>query len=221
MGIESRAERRKPRVIEIEAPVELHPEQNFYAQPPFDKLILRVSKAHAGIDESVYRRTLTKIVRVAHEHCSLRTKEEVLDRYKRSGSAEFVLGPKQEKSLGEEQAVDALTGVKDLLRMLDLFPDWTVYVNAKMDPRYKNDGRVEDPGTNVPLSNVPSYAAWLERQSKRAKRVDELTTRAAVTEAFPQDLQGESVADGITRRGERPTLRKWRILAASEMTKRR
>src|SRR6266498_418439 len=104
-------------------------------------------------------------------------------------------------SYKSEDLRTALKGVCDSLDNTGL-PDWRGYITAKQTlTNYKSNGEYYSL-EQKPISE-PTYMAWIEEKIIREERIETNSRIVAVSDAFPQQTQGQSINEAVPEIGER------------------
>lgn len=197
--------------IEMEAPEQLQPGQNFYAQPPFEDLF-RVTGG--SLDAEKLGRCLTYLIcrttpllytrKLSERHHSISVNPWWLkDTYryyvKRYGfdSSQFESYREVTLKIGEQ--------------LLDDYPYSWQYIRSRLNAQdvYLSDGTL-NPRYKSTI-DTPTYAKWVTEKLRREKN----QVLKGIEEVFPQDFgQTEQIVPNM---GESRQTRKWRILKASNL----
>ncbi len=161
----------EPKFIEMEGPVELAPDQNFYDQPPFNKILEEVA-ASTKLPPEDLRTALTIAARFAYDQPTPGLTQRKVSNgsiIPSSISGEEVVPGKRGLTLGQAFVNAKLSfnrcshALQSMVDSLHEYSEWGAYINAELSDRdyYNRDGK-RRPVTQVILT--PSYGKWAENR---------------------------------------------------------
>ncbi|MAG60082.1 hypothetical protein CMO96_04820 [Candidatus Woesebacteria bacterium] len=192
------------REIVLESPENLEPGQNFFDQPPFE-LAVKKATEQTGIDAIKLKGFLWYFATQFGE--SPQPRPPATFRLLKSLPSNVTI-PDREK-YG--------TATEIMIAALDPYPHWAEYAVTQFDHgNYKSSGepsRAQQKRKKLVLPET--YAKWVTHKTRAEHRAVLL----GIEDVFPGQLGREP--ELVPQTGKNRQARRWRILKASELTKRR
>lgn len=218
---EDKSSEPQPITLAIEGFVHLQQGSNFYDQPPFDRF-LQTASEQSALDLPYLRQLLTRFVKRFGSQPSLAGDQGKLIPSERPGMLGRELVEKHDRPRPDFEAVG--TAMRSIVTKLALFPNWQTYVSSKLRATdYRENGdfvpienrgyrtvRAQQP-RNVVVTPTLSYMAWLEDTQTRGERLERNARIQVITEAFPQQLGGQTTADAVAQSGGSSERRRWQL----------
>lgn len=201
------------RFIELEVSEYLGEGQNFYDQPPLGNLIRELSTKDQ-LNKDKLRACLTSMV-ANPDRYFLRDGELMHPKIRHRTFLENLKGMRAQKFEPGEYEV-YYQAMEELDKLLSEYPFIGEYINTKFDRGiYSQNGNWR--GKSGSLFTVTSYAGWLREKALRENN-NHSVVLLGIEEVFPQDIGQEGL---VIPTGDSPQVRRWRILKAAELIRKK